>query len=146
MHCTYWKSTENYFYINNICVLKIRKVNCKKSAKFLIWCCLTLSGSDLPIFIWYDDYPTHCSVEFRNRTCSVKRSPNWPFTILFWTTFKQNYIFLLILKRQINNYKTLLLHRSAILSSQRTVRGQFGLLVTVQGQGHELLQSCKSNR
>merc|ERR1719412_1493533 len=21
-------------------------------------------GSDIPIFIWYDDYPTHCSTEF----------------------------------------------------------------------------------
>jgi len=33
-------------------------------------------GSDLPIFIWYDDYPTHCSAEFRDKatnSCRVSR-------------------------------------------------------------------------
>jgi len=33
-------------------------------------------GSDLPIFIWYDDYPTHCSQEFRDmstNSCRIDR-------------------------------------------------------------------------
>jgi hypothetical protein len=46
-------------------------------------CFSSVKGSDIPIFIWYDDYPTHCSPDFKDKStnaCRVARvEPGIPY-------------------------------------------------------------------
>ena len=44
---------------------------------YLKWFCFHFQGKDQPIYIWYDNYPTHADKDYAGRVSEIQQGKNY---------------------------------------------------------------------